>query len=97
MLTGLGARVHLFVRPAYRERFTALFRNTLACNVRELDFGMTHPIVLVMLGDGSAFSVEFSDLAPEEPATVDDAHAHVYFSAPGGQVFRVLDLAYRGP
>jgi len=22
---------------------------------------------------------------------------HVYFSAPGGQVFRLLDLAYKGP
>jgi hypothetical protein len=131
MLTSLGARVHLFVRPACRERFTALFRDALACTVRELDFGMTHPIMLVSFGDGSAFSVEFSDLAPAEPTTVDDAQAfrgawiefrandvarvhealrmarvpsfshpgssHVYFSAPGGQVFRVLDVAYRGP
>lgn len=131
MLISLGARVHMFVRPAYKDRFTALFRTTLGCDVRELDFGMPYPIVLVSFGDGSAFSVEFTDLAPAEPAevtsaaafrgawiefrtpdlshTLDTLHAagvpsfshpgsqHVYFSAPGGQVFRVLDVAYRGP
>jgi hypothetical protein len=131
MIAGLGARVHLFVRPEYRDRFSALFRDALACDVRELDFGMSYPIVLVSFGDGSAFSVEFSDLASAEPPTLDDAHVsrgawiefrtddvarvhrtlaaadvgsfshpaspHTYFSAPGGQVFRVLDLAYRGP
>jgi hypothetical protein len=40
MIEGLGARVHLFVRPAFRERFIALFRDALQCDVRELDFGM---------------------------------------------------------
>ena len=131
MIDSLGARVHLFVRPAYRERLTALFRGALECDVRELDFGMPHPIVLVSFGNGSAFSVEFSDLAPEEPTAPDDVRAfrgawiefrardvprvhralreagvasfshpgsqHVYFSAPGGQVFRILDVDYRGP
>ncbi len=132
MLAGFGARVHLFVHPELRGRFTALFRDVLACEVRELDFGLPQPILLVPFPDGSAFSVEFSDLAvlqTHEP--IDFAHAfrgawiefrtgdvaavhealdraevpsfshpaspHRYFSAPGGQVFRILDLAYRGP
>ena len=78
------------------------------------------------------FSVEFSELAPQQPAEpIDDATAsrgawiefrtadlagcqqrvreagipafrhpgssHAYFSAPGGQVFRILDVAYIGP
>lgn len=131
MIAGLGARVHLFVLPADRERFTALFRDTLQCDVRELDFGMAHPVLLVRFPDGSAFSVEFSDLAPQPSERLDDAHAlrgawiefrtsdagavhdrldkagvrsflhrgspHRYFSAPGGQVFRILDLGYTGP
>lgn len=65
MITGLGARVHLFVRPEQRERFTVLFRDVLRCEVRELDFGLPNPILLVSFGDGSAFSVEFSDDAPK--------------------------------
>jgi len=122
--------VHIYVRPDYRARFIALFRHVLNCDVRELDFGLPHPIVLVSFG-GSGFSVEFTDLATSEPAVVDDAHAfrgawiefrasdaskvhtaldnagipsfaHAgsksrYFIAPGGQVFRVLDIDYVGP
>jgi catechol 2,3-dioxygenase-like lactoylglutathione lyase family enzyme len=133
MLTSLGARVHLFVRPGRREAFVELFRDVLGCRVAERDFGLEHPILLVAFDDGSAFSVEFTDLAPAEPAVtaLDDQHAfrgawvqfrsadldavhaairaagvqefhhpgsnHVYFSAPGGQVFRVLALDYVGP
>ena len=74
MLASLGARVHLFVHPVHRAHFTALFRDTLQCNVRELDFGMEYPVLLVSFDDGSAFSVEFSGFAPEEPAVADDAH-----------------------
>jgi hypothetical protein len=132
-IVGLGARVHLFARPRAREELTALFRDVLGCRVLERDFGLEHPILLVAFGDGSAFSVEFTDLAPREPEgdELDDARAfrgawiefrtsdvdgclarlrragvpefrhpgspHVYFSAPGGQVFRVLDVAYQGP
>jgi hypothetical protein len=133
MIKGLGARVHLFVRPEYRERFVALFRDTLGCQVRELDFGLAYPIVLVAFEDRSAFSVEFTDQATVEPPgeTLDDAQAprgawiefrtddlagarqrlrdasirefrhpgsaQSYFCAPGGQVFRLLDVAYEGP
>ena len=129
----LGARVHLFVQPSAREAFISLFREVLECNVAELDFGLAHPIVLVRFDDGSAFSAEFSDLAPLPPATdpLDDRSAfrgawiefrtpdvdvvqaalrqagvaefrhpgsnHAYFAAPGGQVFRVLDIGYSGP
>ena len=131
-LTALGARLHLFVQPAAREAFTALFRDILGCNVVERDFGLPYPIVLVSFEDGSAFSVEFTELAPEQLAgELDDEHAfrgawiefrtqdvdgvhaalraagipqfrhpgssHVYFAAPNGQVFRVLDVGYRGP
>jgi hypothetical protein len=132
-ITALGARVHLFVRPEAREKFTSLFRDVLECDAVELDFGLTHPILLISFGDASRFSVEFSGLAPEDPAgaTLDDGTAfrgawiefrttdvpeyqrrlrqagirefrhsgstHVYFSAPGGQVFRLIDVAYDGP
>jgi hypothetical protein len=132
-VTGLGARVHLFVRPESRERFVALFRDVLDCTVVELDFGVGQPIILVRFGDGSSFSVETSELAPVEPANealTDDSALrgawiefrtgdpvgyarrlveagipqfrhpgsnHTYFSAPGGQVFRLLDDAYAGP
>ncbi|PZR57079.1 MAG: hypothetical protein DLM50_06670 [Candidatus Meridianibacter frigidus] len=132
-IVGLGARVRIFVRPAFRQRFTALFRDVLGCKVIERDFGLTHPILFVPFPDGSGFSVEFSELAPGEYTanTIDDEHAfhgawiefrtadlpgckqrlrdagvaefrhpgstHSYFSAPGGQVFRLLDLAYKGP
>ena len=76
MLAGFGARVHLFVQPELRERFSALFRDTLGCDVHELDFGLSEPIVLVKFPDGSAFSVEFSGLAvPEPPEPIDFAHA----------------------
>ena len=75
MIAGLGARVHLNVKPVYIERFTRLFRETLQCNVRELDFGHRYPIVLVSFPDGSAFSVEFTERAAEEPDPVDDDHA----------------------
>lgn len=132
MIAGLGARVHLSVRPAARERFIALFRDVLESEVRELDFGMEHRLVLVSFQDGSAVSAEFSERAPEEPSTpvtyetslrgawiefrtadVTRMHArldaagipsfshpsspHRYFTAPGGQVFRILDLSYQGP
>jgi hypothetical protein len=132
-VTALGARVHLFVRPEDRERFTVLFREVLECDATELDFGLPYPILLVSFPDGSRFSVEFSDLAPEDTSggTVDDTTAfrgawiefrstdvsgyqhklreagipefrhpgsnHLYFSAPGGQVFRLLDVSYGGP
>jgi hypothetical protein len=132
-ITALGARVHLFVRPEERERFTALFRDALGCDAIELDFGLPYPILLVSFRDGSAFSVEFSELAPtgNSGGTVDDTTAfrgawiefrttdvpgsqqklreagipefrhpgskHIYFSAPSGQVFRLLDVSYVGP
>lgn len=132
-LSGLGARVHLFVRPEHREAFITLFRDVLLFEVLERDFGLEYPILLVRFADGSAFSVEFSPLAAEAPdaASISDATAfrgawiefrtarlaemqrrlreagipefshagspHSYFAAPGGQVFRLLDLDYRGP
>ena len=131
LVTRLGARLHLFVRPREREAFTSLFRDVLGLVVVELDFGLPEPILLVKLADGS-FSAEFTDLAPPPPAPpIDDAAAfrgpwiefrapdvertqqalrdagvpefrhpgsnHAYFVAPGGQVFRVLPLAYEGP
>jgi hypothetical protein len=132
-VTALGARVHLFVHPQVRERFVSLFRDVLRCETTDLDFGLPYPIVLVSFSDGSAFSVEFSDLAPQEPTgeTVEDGTAfrgawiefrttdvsyyqqrlreadipefchpgssHTYFSAPGGQVFRLIDVSYMGP
>jgi catechol 2,3-dioxygenase-like lactoylglutathione lyase family enzyme len=132
-VTALGARVHLFVRPELREAFTALFRDVLGCEVAEREFGLPYPVLLVSFGDGSAFSVEFSELAPEDPGgpVLDDERAfrgawiefratdvpalqrrlrdagvrefthpgspHAYFAAPGGQVFRLLDVSYRGP
>ncbi len=132
-LVGLGARVHLFVRPEAREALAALFRDVLGCEIIERDFGLPYPIALVRFPDGSAFSVETSELAPPDDATVDaddqrafrgpwlefrtpDAAAaeaalrhagvrefhhpgsrHSYFIAPGGQVFRVLDVGYAGP
>jgi hypothetical protein len=132
-IVALGARVHLFVRPDARDAFVALFRDVLRCDLRELDFGLEHPIVLVSFPDESAFSVEFSDRGPAAPTDrpIDDDSAfrgawiefrtedldgsqaalrtagipefrhpgsqHVYFSAPGGQVFRLLDVGYSGP
>ena len=130
MISGLGARVHLFVRPEFRSRFKELFDEVLECEVRDLEFGLSYPI-LVSFVDGSAFSVEFSEAAPAEPEFVDYIHAfrgawiefrtdgvaevlrrlddsgiasfthpaspHRYFTAPGGQVFRVLDIEYKGP
>lgn len=131
-LAALGARVHMFVRPAYRAKFTQLFRDVLGCDTKELNFGFSYPVLLVSFPDHSAFSVEFTDLAPEDVGdTIDDTHAfrgawiefrardisavqeklraagvrsfshpgskHVYFSAPGGQVFRVIDINYQGP
>lgn len=132
-IVGLGARVHLFLRPDARAPFRRLFEEVLGCSVLERDFGLEYPIMLVRFGDGSAFSVEFTELAPEEvpPGELDDQHAfrgawiefrttdlagfqerlrrtgvpefrhpgspHVYFSAPGGQVLRLLDVDYQGP
>src|ERR1043166_6517815 len=60
MLTALGARVHMFVRPAYREKFTQLFRDVLKCDTKELNFGFAYPVLLVSFPDHSAFSVEFT-------------------------------------
>jgi len=132
-IVGLGARVHLFVQPDARQRFRWLFEEVLECSVAERDFGLEHPIMLVRFANGSAFSVEFTELAPADvrPPELDDEHAfrgawiefrtrnvaeghdrlrkagvpefthrgsqHVYFSAPGGQVFRLLDVDYQGP
>jgi hypothetical protein len=131
-IQGLGARVHLFVRPEERDRFIALFRDVLSCRVKEVDAGFAQPILFVGFDDGSGFSVEFTRLAPEAPlATIDDEHAfrgawiefrtaeldrlqaalrgagvphfrhagsdHEYFSAPGGQVFRLIDVSHTGP
>lgn len=132
-MNGLGARVHLFVQPAAREQFTSLFKDVLGCTVIERDFGYAYPVLFVPFPDGSAFSVEFSEQAPQESpsARIDDDRAfhgawiefrvndvaacqeklrnagvrefehpgspHRYFSAPGGQVFRLLDLDYKGP
>jgi len=132
-ITALGARVHMFVRPDQRERFISIFRDVLGCNVIERDFGLPQPVLFVPFSDGSGFSVEFTETAPEEyPGnTLDDEHAfrgtwiefrtndvqglqqklrdagirefhhpgsaHSYFSAPGGQVFRLLDTSYKGP
>jgi hypothetical protein len=132
-IVALGARVHLFVQPRAREAFTSLFRDVLACNVSELDFGLEYPIQLVSFANGSAFSVEVTELAPtvSDGYSLDDERAfrgawiefrtndvegyqrklrgagiaefrhpgssHAYFSAPGGQVFRLIDLEYRGP
>ncbi|MFN2450027.1 MAG: hypothetical protein ABR508_09635 [Candidatus Baltobacteraceae bacterium] len=125
MISGLGARVHLFVRPADREAFIGLFHEVLQCTVRELEFGLPHPIVLVSFPDGSALSVEFNADTPTQRSTLSGAwiefrtadpqnvqrklldagvehfshpaSPHRYFRAPGGQVFRVLDLKYAGP
>jgi hypothetical protein len=132
MIAGIGARVHLFVRPEAIDRFIALFRDVLGCEVRTIEAGLTHAVRLVAFPDGSSFSVEVSTSAPTDPigdvndsnakrgawiefrttnlngvlTRLDDAgvpsftHApspHRYFSAPGGQVFRILDLQYRGP
>jgi hypothetical protein len=133
MLIALGARVHIFVRPSARLAFTELFRDVLRCDVVERDFGLEYPILLVSFEGGGSFSVEFTDLAPDEPPndSIDDesafrgawiefrtrdvdaaqaalrsadvpefrhpGSAHAYFSAPGGQVFRVLDVDYQGP
>jgi hypothetical protein len=132
-IVGLGARVHLFVQPRERQRFRSLFEEVLGCSVVELDFGLEYPILLVRFADGSAFSVEFTELAPAvvPPGDVDDERAfrgawiefrtgnltecltrlrqagvpefrhrgsqHVYFAAPGGQIFRLLDVDYQGP
>ena len=132
-IVALGARVHLFVKPMHRGQFLWLFGDVLGCAVTERDFGMEHPVALVSFPDGSAFSVEFTELAPDDTPedTIDDARAfrgawiefrttdvprhqaelrragirefrhsgsaHVYFSAPGGQVFRLIDVNYEGP
>ena len=132
-IVALGARVHLFVRPDKREEFISLWRDVLNCNIAERDVGMEYPVALVVFPDGSSFSAEFSDLAPDEYSgdRLGDEHAfrgawlefkthdvaaieqklrdsgirhfrhapspHTYFSAPGGQVFRIIDVAYTGP
>ena len=44
-IVGLGARVHLYARPSAREALISPFRDVLACNVAELDFGLAHPWV----------------------------------------------------
>jgi hypothetical protein len=121
MLTSLAARVHLLVQPRERDGVLSLFRDVLGCNVVERDVGMPFPLLFVSFGDGSSFSVEFSQNAPAECGTwlefrTDDVSAvqgklreagvrefqhsgspHAYFSAPGGQVFRIVDVSYKGP
>ncbi len=124
--------MHIFVAPEFRASFIQLFAEVLGCEVVDKEFGMSYPITLVSFPDGSRFSVEYSELAPNEPVgVVDDTTAfrgawiefrtdevelvqrrlrnsgvpefqhpgssHVYFSAPGGQVFRVIDSQYQGP
>ncbi len=123
-VASLGARVHLFVRPAERVRFILLFKDVLGCNAVEREFGLPYPILFVGFDDGSGFSVEFSDDAPGEDVPsrawiefravgvlelqqkLRDAgirefqhpgSPHAYFVAPGGQVFRLLDVSYKGP
>jgi len=132
-IVALGARLHLFVQPEDHDAFVALFRDILGCEIRELDFGLDHPILFVPFADGSGFSVEFSDLAlaqaTDRPLDDDNAvrgawiefrtaeldrlqaalraaripefrhpgSSHAYFCAPGGQVFRLLDVEYAGP
>ena len=123
-VASLGARVHLFVKPAERDRFITVFKDVLGCNTVERDFGLPHPILFVGFDDGSGFSVEFSDDAPDEKipsrawiefravgvpelqqklrdASIREfqhpGSPHAYFTAPGGQVFRLIDVAYKGP
>ena len=60
----LGARVHLFVQPRAREEFTSLFRDVLGCDVRERDFGLAYPILLVSFGNGSASASSSPSLLP---------------------------------
>ena len=74
---GLGARVHMFVRPEQRVAFISLFRDVLGCAVLDRDFGLEHPVLLVRFEDGSAFSVECTDLAPSADAAspIDDGNA----------------------
>lgn len=122
MISSLGARVHLLVRPNHRDALIALVRDVLGCEVRELNSGLRFPIAFVPFPDGSGFSVEFSREAPEESngtwiefraSDVVGVHAklreaglssfrrpgssHEYFRFPGGQIFRIIDLMYRGP
>lgn len=67
----------LFARPEHRDRFTTLFKDVLGCDVRELDFGLPYPILLVSFDDDSAFSAEFSELAltGNSGGSVDDTTA----------------------
>ena len=76
-IIGLGARVHLFVRPEHRAAFIGLFRDVLGCAILERDFGLEQPILLVRFEDGSAFSVEFTGLAPaaDDAGPIDDGRA----------------------
>lgn len=121
MLTSLAPRVHLLVNPSERDRFIALFRDVLSCNVAEHDVGQLWPLLFVSFGEGSSFSAEFTENAPGTCGTwlefrTNDVPAvqqklrdagvpefqhggspHAYFKAPGGQVFRVVDVSYKGP
>ena len=76
-IVSLGARVRLFVRPKFREKFNSMFRDVLGCKFIEHDLGLPHPLLFVPLSDGSGFSVEFTEAAPEDyPGTaLDDEHA----------------------
>jgi hypothetical protein len=64
-VSGLGARVHLFVHPNQRAAFTSMLPETLGCNVQERDFGLEFPIQVVSFPDASIFSVEFTTLAAD--------------------------------
>lgn len=133
VISSLSPRVHFFVRPEYKQAFVSLFRDVLLCDVAELNFGLSYPILFVSFPGGGSFSVEFSDRAYQPPSgsSITDARAflgawiefrasdpkdveqrltkagipsfqhpgskHTYFSAPGGQIFRVVDLTYVGP
>jgi catechol 2,3-dioxygenase-like lactoylglutathione lyase family enzyme len=64
----LGNRLHVFAHPDTRDSMKHFYGTLLGCSVRELDFGLPHPIVLVTSAGGS-FSVEFVEDAydPEKP------------------------------
>jgi len=60
--------LHGFAHPDTRQAMQQFYGTLLGCSVRELDFGLKHPIMLITTAGGS-FSVEFVDDAsdPEQP------------------------------
>lgn len=75
MTTGLAPRFHFFAREPARAPLAALFRHTLGVDVSDLQAGANAPMLLMRFADGSSCSVEFTDLAPESAAAVNDALA----------------------